>query len=465
MLNNVSKHVFFLIIWKGICNFAYKIDFTLIMKRLFLTTASVLMLLSASAQSGTNSPYSMYGLGVASDQSNGYTRGMNGVGIAFHDGDKVNYLNPASYSAIDSITFVFDVGMSLQKSNLKETYDGKTVSKNVNNADIDYIMGSFRAIKGLGVTFGFMPFSNVGYNFSQKTTAENNDIYSTNTYSGNGGVHEVFIGAGWATPLNGLSIGANLGYLWGDITRNVLSVFNVSNASSLAKTYEYKINGIKLSLGAQYDFDLNKKDHITIGATYRLGNNLSTGSKLSYTTSETSTYEAAEDMSMPAQIGLGVGYNHNKKWRAGLDYTWEKWENQLYPVETNTTTNGIPTHNYVMQKGLFSDRHKINFGGEYCQNEQGRSFLSRMHYRAGISYATPYLKINGKEGPDEIAATIGLGFPIMNSWLSQSKHYPFFNISAQWVRSAMKDGITDNTFRVNVGITLNERWFAKWKFD
>lgn len=36
----------------------------------------------AFAQSGTNSPYSQFGLGVLSEQSSGFNRGMNGLGLA-----------------------------------------------------------------------------------------------------------------------------------------------------------------------------------------------------------------------------------------------------------------------------------------------------------------------------------------------------------------------------------------------
>jgi len=25
--------------------------------------------------------------------------------------------------------------------------------------------------------------------------------------------------------------------------------------------------------------------------------------------------------------------------------------------------------------------------------------------------------------------------------------------------------ITENSFRINIGLTFNERWFAKWKVD
>jgi hypothetical protein len=39
------------------------------------------------------------------------------------------------------------------------------------------------------------------------------------------------------------------------------------------------------------------------------------------------------------------------------------------------------------------------------------------------------------------------------------------NISAQWARQSAKNFITENTFRINIGLTFNERWFAKWKVD
>jgi hypothetical protein len=39
------------------------------------------------------------------------------------------------------------------------------------------------------------------------------------------------------------------------------------------------------------------------------------------------------------------------------------------------------------------------------------------------------------------------------------------NISAQWLHASAKDLITENTFRINVALTFNERWFAKWKVE
>lgn len=113
---------------------------------------------TSSAQSGTNSPYSQYGLGLLSDQTSGFNRGMNGLGIGFREHNQVNFINPASYSAMDSLMFLFDIGMSGQITNFEE--NGHKL--NANNADFEYAVAGFRATENLGVSFGILPFTNVG---------------------------------------------------------------------------------------------------------------------------------------------------------------------------------------------------------------------------------------------------------------------------------------------------------------
>lgn len=51
----------------------------------------------AAAQSGTNSPYSQYGLGLLNEQSSGFNRGMNGLGLGFREHNQVNYINPVLF--------------------------------------------------------------------------------------------------------------------------------------------------------------------------------------------------------------------------------------------------------------------------------------------------------------------------------------------------------------------------------
>ena len=50
---------------------------------------------------------------------------------------------------------------------------------------------------------------------------------------------------------------------------------------------------------------------------------------------------------------------------------------------------------------------------------------------------------------------------IVNSYNNRS----LLNISGQWTQMSADHLIKENTFRINIGVTFNERWFMKWKFD
>ena len=110
---------------------------------------------------------------------------------------------------------------------------------------------------------------------------------------------------------------------------------------------------------------------------------------------------------------------------------------------------------------MLTDRHKLTLGGDFCPAPFSRNFFNRIHYRAGVSYATPYIKVYGNDGPTEMSASIGFGIPIINPYNNRS----FLNVSAQWVRSTAKNYIKENVFRINVGLTFNELWFKKWKLE
>ena len=140
---------------------------------------------------GSNSPYSRYGFGILSDRAQGFNKGMAGLSTAMRNGKELNVKNPASYSAIDSMSFIFDIGFSMQNANLEQ--NGTKI--NAHNSSYDYLAMGFRASRNLGVSLGLMPFSTIGYNLSDsKPMTENPDITRTNTFSGDGGLHEVYLG-------------------------------------------------------------------------------------------------------------------------------------------------------------------------------------------------------------------------------------------------------------------------------
>jgi hypothetical protein len=100
-------------------------------------------------------------------------------------------------------------------------------------------VAAFRLFKHVGMSFGIVPFTNIGYSYS--TTEDiSSDNYSTttytNTYSGSGGLHQVYLGLGWEL-FKGLSIGANISYLWGTFDRSFTNSYSDASVTTLYKDY------------------------------------------------------------------------------------------------------------------------------------------------------------------------------------------------------------------------------------
>lgn len=404
---------------------------------------------AASAQSSTKSPYSQFGIGILSDRSQGMSRGMNGVGTALQLSNQVNTLNPASYGNVDSLTMLFDASVTGQLTNFKE---GAT-RQNAKTANFDYIVASFRAWKNVGVAVGLLPLSNVGYSYQSTSVVSNEYGKLTESYSGEGGLHEAFIGIGWH-PLKPLSLGFNAGYVWGDLQRTVLT--SNSNFGSLMKSYSASVQNYKLDVGMQWHQPLGKNDAVTLGATMGIGHKLGTDAKLdviNVSKSDTATFIANDALELPWSWSVGLAWQHRNSLTLAADVTMQQWGNTLYPTYSNDT--------YTARKHQLKDCMSLNFGADWVPSATDNRYLRRVHYRIGAGLSTPYYKIDRKDGPRDLSVSLGFGLPIQNRHNNRST----LNISGQWVHSSAKDFITENMFRINVGITFNERWFAKWKVE
>ena len=418
--------------------------------------------------SNTLSPYSQFGLGVLADQSQSFGRGMAGLSLGIRNGKYVNVQNPASYSAVDSLTMIFDLGVSGQITNFKE--GGTKV--NAKTADFDYAVGAFRLLPKVGACFGIIPYSNIGYSYTTAFwigEAENayygnsiENAYGVN-YEGSGGFSQAFIGLGWEFA-KGFSIGANISYFWGKYEKTAGLVLTDSYANTLLRTYTANGNSWKLDFGAQYSAKVGKNDVLTVGGIVGIGHKLgadanleiiNTNTMTSVTTS--STDSVANAFELPFTFGGGLSLQHNNSLTVGVDYMMQRWGALKYPQVNNSTSR------YEATNGVLKDRHKVTVGVDWLPdpNPLARGFLKHVHYRLGASYATPYYNIGTKEGPKELCVSAGLGIPIVNTWNNRTS----LNISAQWVHSSAKDLVTENSFRINIGLTFNERWFAKWKVD
>ena len=434
-------------------------------KQLFLSILAALLCVSATAQVGsTISPYSQFGLGVLSDQSQSMGRGMGGLSYGVRNGKFVNTSNPASYSAVDSLTMIFDLGVMGQISNFKE--GGKKMNRKT--ADFDYATALFRLFPHIGASVGVIPYSTIGYSYDDiqlvDASTSNSNKY-TNGYDGKGGFSQVYFGLGWEF-VKGLSIGANISYFWGKYDKTVMSMFSDDYANTLLKDYTAEVSTWKLDLGAQWSMKLRNQDRLTLGATATIGHKLGAdaiveviNTNTSTSVSTTTTQKVDNGLNIPYAFGGGFSYVHNNSLTFGADYQLQKWGLLEFPQINESTMV------YKATRDILQDRHRAVVGADWIPVpltvNRKVSFLQRIHYRIGASYSTPYYKIGSHDGPTELTVSAGLGIPIINTWNNRSS----LNISAQWVRTSAKDLITDNTFRINIGLTFNERWFAKWKVD
>ena len=404
----------------------------------------------AIAQNNTNSPYTRYGYGDLSDQSFGNSKAMGGIAFGLRDGAQINPLNPASYTAIDSLTFLFEGGVSLQNMNIS----GSGVKLNAKNSSFDYLAMQFRLHPRIAMGIGLLPFSNVGYSVSDSKV--DNGVSQTRSFTGDGGLHQLYGGIG-VKVLKNLSLGVNASYFWGDITRTRTIIYPATSESySYIQQMGVSISDYKLDFGTQYTLDFNKKHSMTIGAVFSPKHKLNNDYTVTTQVSTTNSNNLDATLELPNTFGVGFTYNYDKRLTVGADYSLQQWSKTKFGV--NTSDDAVRED--FNETYTYCNRHKVSVGAEYIPNLMGRSYLSHIKYRLGAYYTTPYYKIGGKEATREYGVTAGFGLPVPRS-------RSILSISGQFVRISGQESafVNENIFRVSIGLTFNERWFFKRRVE
>lgn len=429
-------------------------------KLLFI--AIIACLVSSVGAQETNSPYSRYGYGILRDQAVGPSKAMGGIGYGLRHAQSANPMNPASHSRVDSLTFLFDIGISSTYGKLSDGIN----SKNHYNGGLDYITILIPLARGLGVSAGILPYSSVGYKFGSTETT--NGLSYIKSFSGSGGLSQVYLGAGYKLPGTGLSLGANASYLFGTV-EHVRSLPSIGSSNSYTSV-EYsglKLNTYKFDLGLQYELTLSKKDKLTIGAVFSPKINSkgdyenlhyelnSSGASVS---ADTITYNGV-DAGIPATYGAGFSLNRDNKLIIGADITYQKWNDVKY---SEYMGDGLS------QSDRFNDRWKYAVGAEYMIDPYDRSFFKRVKFRGGLNYSNSYMNVINSDdkvkGYGEYGATLGFGFPIRDN-LGGRLSYININFEYKKVKPKISNMISEQYFGVSLNMNINEFWFFRKKID
>ncbi|MCC8154789.1 MAG: outer membrane protein transport protein [Tannerellaceae bacterium] len=384
--------------------------------RVIVAGILVLSQFSVVAQNNTNSPYTRYGYGELADRSFGAGRAMGGVGIGLRSSKQINPMNPASYTSIDSMTFIFDFGVAGQLSWFN---DGINSQSNI-NGNVEYIALQFPITKRIAFSAGILPYSYVGYSYGSVLT--DNDVERVESFSGKGGLNDLYAGLSIEVWKKRLSVGANFGYFFGSITHSQdVYVYPFTTSVSERRDQTVDIRDFKMDFGIQYTHPISKTESFTIGATfspskklntetttntYQYVSSISSGVLTKGDTINTKTYD------LPNSIGVGVSYEKRDKLLLAADFLYEDWSNARF----------------AGSKDDFKNRIRTAAGVEYIPDHFNRSFVKRIRYRAGVHYSNSYLKIQEKSY-NEYGASIGFGLPLLDNRSLINLSFEYVNIN------------------------------------
>lgn len=390
--------------------------------------------LSASAQE--TSPYSKFGYGLMGDNATSAQRQMGSTGYAMHSGRQINVMNPASYASVDSMTFLFDMGVDVSLY-WRQDNSGKQRDW---GGGIDYITMLFPVSKTVGVSAGLVPFSSVGYSFG--STLDN----GTTSHQGSGGINQLYLGAGWM-PLKGLSIGFNVSYLFGNTYNTLYATHTGGTGAVFEQTME--IQDYRLRFGAQYTCNLSSKNSVTLGVSYEPGKSVL---GKTYVVKYLQSNSASPDTIAPGVVkmrdlfsyapsyGVGLAWDWNERVHAEVDFTYQPWKNAKYAQIKNFSATRL------------DNRWKIGVGASYMPDPRG-SYLKRVTYRAGVFYNRDYI-MAGDNNVNDYGISCGLGLPT-----SSSRTIVNIGFDYRQRQSSPVALLKEKYFNITLGVNFNGNWF------
>lgn len=384
-----------------------------------------------NSQNNTNSPYTRFGYGEINDNIAGGQRAMGGVSVGVRNGYTINTVNPASYSAVDSMTFMFDMGAS----GLISKFTDNTGSNTKNNANLEYITMQFPLSKSLGFSAGVQPYSFMGYSFKSSSVVklESDSFTSKQYHNGLGGFNQVYAGLS-GKFLNHFAIGVNAYYLYGSINNNKSLVNSFSGDSSI-EINSIKARNFRLRYGLQFFNTYAEKHDVTLGLIYEQ----KTALKGSFQSIFKDTMRV-EGFEIPALYGAGLYYTYDKKLSTGLDYTFQNWKDIKYFGTT----------------GSLENRSKIAWGAEYLPNFRGRKYYERVRYRLGCNISDAYISVGNQSLPKNLGLSLGFGLPLRNT-------ATVLNTSFEYGKIGTTDLLREDIYKLTFNIVFNEHWFFKRK--
>ncbi len=428
---------------------------------------------SLSAQNGFNMPFSQFGIGCSEQPYNMpmVTR-MGGVAYTLSGNNYVNPFNPASYGAIESESFVFDMGVGLQFSTLRDN----NFSLNDGDGNLAYLLIAMPLTKWWKLAAGLMPYSVVSYSSTSTLTDPTVGVMK-NIYDGTGGVNQVFIGSAFnilrgdaKRKIPSLQVGFNVNYLTGTIQRAISYVFvdTAAHCVNSRRLKETSVGNVTVDFGLQMRQPLGERYTLGLGFVYKPYLELKVKDMALIYTYDASN-EALLDTIFPARgeetsykstmeqgqtFGIGLSFERNKKWQVAADATFASWNGMKYTEGQEPSIFGTSAVSY----GPYS-RYALGF--EKIGDMDASTYWGRISWSLGLHTEQGGLWVNldgDKKRLDEWGGGAGITLPMR-------KGRSLLTLSLGYSSLGSRDVLQRNTWTFGMAISSCERWFFKRKYN
>ena len=402
-----------------------------------------LMSVAGFAQNNTSNPYSMYGLGELRMQSNPHNSAMGNAGIGMVSSNFLNTMNPASYFGIDSLTFIFEMGVDGKLSAFKTN----TKTANANDVNFSYMALGWRINRWFAAGLGLNPFSSTGYEINTTSLIEGIQQKYPLNIIGTGDISRAYLSTSF-TPLKNLSLGVKTSFLFGSQAQTQYHDLTNLGSNSIINTTTDYFNNFYLEFGLQYQIQLKQYSSLTLGAIYYPRQLLITKRENSTENSAGVTLrdeeESEADFVIPEEFGVGLCWQKSQHLLVALDAGIQRWSNESYDL------NSVELKNNPYACGGFDYLPSTNMLADYYK---------RINYRMGFRYAKSYLDLRGIQ-LDETSVSFGFGLPINNQ---RSRLDLSFELGKTGTTS--NSLIQENYFRFRLGFSLKDRWFTRRQYN
>ena len=415
-------------------------------KSLFFVLISVFSVAEVWGQAA-RSPFTTAGIGEPYGNALINTQAMAGVGVSQPQYWHMNNQNPALL-VYNNLT-VFQAGLLTENRTIRQdTAKEKSVGGNMN-----YLVTAFPVKYGKWTTgIGLMPYTTVKYKIAYIGDIVNSTDSIVVTEEGKGGLTQLY----WSNGVRlykGLAVGIKAAYIFGS-TENIYS--NQLLRSNQPVNYYSAVKDkiyVLFTGGVSYSIDslfAKNRYRLSFGATTTFGTNLNSRLRTELYRStavggsvDNDTLSAVEGhIYVPPAFTGGVSLSRGTRWSLGTEFSYQDWST-FQSLQQDAETLGTSW--------------RFALGGELTPDQVSEKFLKRMVYRAGLSFEQYPYKANNNTVND-LGINFGFSLPAGRSSVDMAFRYG--------KRGTLSDnGLQENYFKIFFGVTFNDQWCIKRRFE